>query len=184
MHRALYLDEVQAGQRWKSPARTVTEADVVAFAGLTGDYNPLHMDHEFARQSPFRRPIAHGLLGLTWVAGLGAYSPWMQTAALVRVLEWNFVRPVFIGDTLHVVTELLAKRSRGRRRGIAVWKRQLVNQAQEVVQEGSFETLVLLSAAHPPRGRGARGGAALAEGDPPLAVQPTGSLPPARSRPE
>src|SRR2546427_8101346 len=124
----LYFNEVQVGDTWQSPARTVTETDVVNFAGVTGDYNPLHVDHEFARTTLFGKPIAHGLLGLSFVAGLGSHSPWMRTAAFVKVCEWCFLKPIFIGDTVHVQTEILAKEIRGRgRRGLITWKRQLVN---------------------------------------------------------
>jgi acyl dehydratase len=139
----LYFNDVEVGDSWKSAARTVTETDVVNFAGMTGDYNPLHVDHEHARTTPFRKPIAHGLLGLSLVAGLGSHSPYMRTAALVRIRDWSFLKPIYIGDTVHVRTELLAKELQGRgRRGLIAWKRQLVNQAGQVVQEGITETLV------------------------------------------
>ena len=65
----LFFDDVAVGQQWTSLGRTVTEADIVNFAGLSGDLNPIHMDHEFARSTPFRRPIAHGLLVLAIGAG-------------------------------------------------------------------------------------------------------------------
>lgn len=142
MNRPLFFDEVQIGEHWTSPARTVTEADVVNFAGATGDFNPLHVDHEFARQSPFGRPIAHGLLGLAWTSGLARFTPWMQTVALVRLAEWSFAQPIFIGDTVHVETEVLAKSNPARRRGQITWKRQLINQSGEIVQTGIVETLV------------------------------------------
>ena len=61
----LYFDDVEVGQQWESLGRTVTEADVVHFAGVSGDFNPVHTDHHFAAQTPFRRPIAHGLLVLS-----------------------------------------------------------------------------------------------------------------------
>ena len=141
----LYFDDVAVGDTWQSPARTVTEADVVNFAGVTGDYNPLHVDHEFARATPFGKPIAHGLLGLSLVAGLGSYSPAMRTAAFVKISEWQFLKPIFIGDTVRVATVVLAKEVRGRgRRGLITWKRQLINQSGTVVQEGTTETLVEL----------------------------------------
>lgn len=146
----LGFDEVNVGDIWESPSRTVTEADVVLFAGLTGDYNPLHVDHEFARNTPFRQPIAHGLLGLSMGAGLGSLSPSMRTIAFIRIREWSFVKPVYFGDTIHVRTEIieLEPRSRGRR-GLITWKRQLVNQTGEIVQEGITETLV--EATNPPK---------------------------------
>jgi acyl dehydratase len=139
----LYYDDIAVGDTWDSPARTVTEADIVNFAGMTGDYNPLHVDHEFTRNTPFGRPIAHGLLGLSWVAGLGSFSPWMRTAAFIRIVEWKFLKPLFVGDTVRVRTEVAERTIRGRgRRGLIVWKRQLINQNGTVVQEGCTETLV------------------------------------------
>jgi acyl dehydratase len=142
-HEPLYYNDVSIGQTWESPARTMTETDIVNFAGMTGDYNPLHVDHEFAQGTPFGRPIAHGLLGLSWVAGLGSYSPCMRTAAFVRLCDWRFLKPIFVGDTLHVRTEIVGMEIRGRgRRGLISWRRQLVNQDGIAVQEGIAETLV------------------------------------------
>lgn len=139
----LYFDEVEVGDTWTSPSRTITESDVVQFACLTGDFNPLHVDHEFARTTPFGKPIAHGLLGLSFVAGLGMYSPKMATLSFIRILEWNFLHPVYFGDTVHVETEILAKESKARgRRGLIIWRRKLVNQSGDVVQDGRTETLV------------------------------------------
>src|SRR5688572_8403946 len=138
----LTFDEVQVGDRWQSPRRTVTEADIVTFAGMTGDFNPLHVDHEFARETPFGKPVAHGLLGLAWVAGLGSNSPLMRTDAFVRIIEWRFFKPLFAGDTVHVETEVMAMAPSGRKRGLVTWRRRLVNQSGTVVQEGTFETLV------------------------------------------
>ncbi len=141
--RGLYYQEIEEGEVWLSPSRTVTEADIVLFAALTGDMNPLHVDHEFARQSAFGRPVAHGLLGLSLVAGLGANWPRMQTLAFVRIHEWHFLKPIMPGDTVHVRTEVLAIEPRARgRRALVRWKRQLINQDNVVVQEGVTETLV------------------------------------------
>lgn len=152
----LSFDDVQVGDRWISLGRTITETDLVNFAGLTGDYDPLHVDHEFARLTPFGRRIAHGLLGLSLVAGLGSHSPWMQTAAFLRIVEWKFQKPMFIGDTVHVETEVVEKqRSKGRRRGTIVWQRSLVNQAGEIVQTGTTETLVQIRTAAAPAARAA-----------------------------
>ena len=145
MDELLYFDQLQVGQTWKSPSRTVTEADIVSFATLTGDFNPLHVDHEFAKRGPFRRPIAHGLLGLSWVAGLGSNSPRPMTLAFVAIRDWNFLKPVFVGDTLHVMTEVVELRPQGRRSGRVVWRRQLINQDGVVVQEGILETVVALA---------------------------------------
>jgi 3-hydroxybutyryl-CoA dehydratase len=139
----LYFNEVEIGDSWDSPARTVTETDVVNFAALTGDYNPLHVDHEFAKTTLFGKPIAHGLLGISFSAGLTSHCPWMHTVAFVKLREWSFLKPIFFGDTVFVRTEVIAKDVRGRgKRGLITWKRQLINQREVVVQEGNFETLV------------------------------------------
>ncbi len=142
MSGPLYFEDLQIGDAWHSPARTVTEADVVNFAGMTGDYDPLHVDHEHARQTHYRRPIAHGLLGLSWVAGLASQSPRVATVAFVAVRNWEFRRPMFTGDTLHVVNTIVEKRASGRRSGHILWRRDLVNQDGVTVQMGYFETLV------------------------------------------
>lgn len=138
-----YFEDVAVGQCWRSPERTISERDVLDFADLTGDFNPLHVDPQFARDTPFGRPIAHGLLGLSLVAGLGSHSPSMFTVALVRLVDWQFLQPVFFGDTVHADTEVVAKNQHGRRHGLIVWQRQLVNsKTGGVVQRGAFETLV------------------------------------------
>jgi len=139
----LYFDDVEVGQEWESPGRTVTEADIVNFAGLSGDFNPIHIDHEFARQTPFRRPIAHGLLVLSIASGLGLYAPPMRTLAFLEIREWQFKGPVHVGDTIRVRGKVLGKEVRGRgRRGVITWGRSVVNQEGKVVQEGISVTLV------------------------------------------
>lgn len=142
MTQALFFEDVELGATWTSPSRTITETDLVLFAGLTGDYNALHVDHEFARHTAFRRPIAHGLLGVAWVAGLGSHAPWVKTEAFVAIHDWRFLQPCFPGDTVHAFTEAVQKIDGGRRRGTVHWKRQLVRHDGQVLQEGIFESLV------------------------------------------
>ena len=139
----LFFDDVEVGQEWESPGRTLTETDIVNFAGLSGDFNPIHVDHEFAKTTPFRRPIAHGLLVFSIGSGLGVMCPLMRTIAFMKVQEWDFKGPVFIGDTLRIRSRVLEKTLRGRgRRGEIVWLRTIVNQEGKVVQEGRIITLV------------------------------------------
>jgi 3-hydroxybutyryl-CoA dehydratase len=145
MSERLYFDELSVGESWKSHARTVTESDVSDFAGLTGDHDPLHMDHEYARNTPFGRPIAHGLLGLSFVAGLSSQSPPVHTVAFTGVRDWRFLHPLYFGDTVHVVTKVVEKSAKSRRRGTVLWRRQLINDRDQVIQEGEFETIVHVS---------------------------------------
>ena len=145
MSDLIYFEDIEVGDTWRSPARTVTESDVVSFAGMTGDFNPLHMDHDYAKNTPFRRPIAHGLLGLSLLAGLSSRCPNVATAAFISVRDWKFQKPIYFGDTVHVVTEVAQRLPHGRRRGQVIWHRRLVNQAGETVQSGVFETLVNIS---------------------------------------
>lgn len=142
MDSPLFFEDIAVGQSWTSPRRTVTEADVVNFATMTGDFNPLHVDYDYAAKTPYRQPIAHGLLGLSWVAGLGSYFPNMNTVAFTAVRNWEFVRPLFFGDTVCVETTCMKKDSAGRRNGKVIWERRLLNQSHQIVQQGSFETLV------------------------------------------
>ena len=147
MDNLLFYDDLTLGDRWVSDPRQVTEADVVQFADLTGDYDPLHIDEEFAKQTPFRQPIAHGLLGLSLVAGIGSESPNVETVAFLGIQQWNFRRPVYFDDILHVVTTVQRLEPNGRRRGQVTWHRQLVNQDEVVVQEGVLLSLVARKAA-------------------------------------
>lgn len=140
---SLGLDDLHVGDEWESAARTLTESDVVHYAGLSGDFNPIHVDHEFARTTPFGKPVAHGLLGLAIASGLATQAPRVRTMALLGLLEWRFLEPLAPGDTVHVVTrvETIEPRARGRR-GVVTWHRRLVNQHGVTVQEGRLQTLV------------------------------------------
>src|SRR5262249_14279945 len=106
-------------------------------------FNPIHIDHHFARTTPFRRPIAHGLLVFAVGSGLGLHAPPMRTQAVVCIREWFFRNPVFPGDTVHVVSRVLAiePRSPGRRAEVP-WGRQVFNHDGKVVMEGTTVTLV------------------------------------------
>ena len=148
--QALFFDEVTVGQVWSSTGRTVPESDIVAFACATGDFNPLHVDTEFASKSIYRKPIAHGLLGISWAAGLGSNYPRMQTLAFVAVRDWEFLKPVHIGDTVSVQTTVLDKMQNGRRSGKIAWVLVLLNQRGEEVQRGIFETIVAVKPSSQP----------------------------------
>ena len=139
----LYFDDLEVGNEWTSGGRTVTEADIVNFAGFSGDFNPIHIDHEYAKTTPFRRPIAHGFAVFCMASGMGISAPAVRTMAMLRVTLWNFTLPVFAGDTVRSVSRVKEKTVRGRgRRGEIVWYRAVINQDGKVVQDGEVVTLV------------------------------------------
>ena len=145
----LYFEDVEVGQEWQSGGRTITEADIVNFAGVSGDFNPIHIDHEFAKTTPYRKPIAHGLLVFSIASGLAIHCPAMRTVAFTQVRDWNFLLPTFIGDTIHLRTRVNELNLKGRgRRGEVVWYRGVVNQDGKIVQEGVLVTLVEGRMAH------------------------------------
>lgn len=147
----LGFDDLNIGDEWESAGRTITETDVVIFAGLSGDFNALHVDHARAKRGPFGKPVAHGLLGLAISSGLASHAPRVDTLAFLAVLEWRFLRPVAFGDTVRVVStvESIEPQSRGRR-ALVTWRRQLWNQHDQMVQEGRTQTLVRARASSAP----------------------------------
>jgi len=139
----LSFDDLVVGDEWESPRRTVTETDVVVFAGLSGDFNPLHVDHSSVRDSPFGRPVAHGLLGMAIGTGLMSQAPRVDTLAFLAILEWKFHRPIVFGDTIHAVSKVESLQSHAtKRRGVVTWHRRILNQDGHLVQEGRTQTLV------------------------------------------
>lgn len=139
----LGFEDLAVDDEWESPGRTVTEADVVAYAGVSGDFNPIHLDHESSRLGSFGAPVAHGLLGLAIASGLASGAPRVDTIALLAVEEWSFLRPIRFGDTVRLISRVAAlqPQSRGRRAAVT-WHRQLVDQGGRVLQEGQIRTLV------------------------------------------
>jgi acyl dehydratase len=138
-----WFEEIEVGEESLSPARTVTEADIVIFAGLSGDYNILHTDAEFMKSSAFGERIAHGLLGLAIQSGL--FSRAGQPYALLgsAALRWKFKGPIRIGDTIRVRARVTAKKDGDAPdRGVVTVEREVLNQRDEVVQEGETELLV------------------------------------------
>jgi acyl dehydratase len=139
----IFFEDLQLGQEYTSPGRTVTEADIVIFAGLSGDYNVLHTDAEYMKASTFGERIAHGLLGLSIQQGLAARGEPATTHGLLSGLKWKFKGPIKIGDTVHVLSRIASKKDGpDAGRGLVTVERRLLNQRDEVVQEGETEHLV------------------------------------------
>ena len=126
---------------FRSPGRTITDADLVGFSGLTGDYSELHTSDVYAKSSQFGRRVAHGLLGLTYAHGL----MWARTGelretaiAFLGISDWRFVSPIFVGDTIFVnyrIAELRDSRSKPTQ-AIATFDVAVVNQDERIAQEG------------------------------------------------
>jgi 3-hydroxybutyryl-CoA dehydratase len=143
--KGLFFEEYEVGQSITSQGRTVTEADVVAFAALSGDWNPMHTDAEFAANHPFGQRVAHGLLVLSIASGLAIRLGFMEETVLAfrEMGEWKFSLPVFFGDTVRVqatVTETKPMPRLGG--GLVTLKVQVLNQDDKVVQRGTWGVLV------------------------------------------
>jgi len=142
--RGRYFEEFQVGDVVVSAGRTITEADVVAFAGLSGDFTHIHTDAEVARQGMFGQRVAHGLLGLAVASGLTAQLGFLEGTALAfRELSWKFSLPIFFGDTIHVegtVNKLKAMRRLGG--GSVALGVKVINQETKVVQRGEWVILI------------------------------------------
>lgn len=140
----MYYEDCNVGDSHVTPARTVTEADVVMFAGLSGDYNPLHTDAEFGKGTIFKERIAHGLLGLAITAGLKARLGLFDGSVVAFLgLTWEFKKPIFFGDTIHARFTIAEKReTKQPDRGIIVQDVQVLNQRGEVVQAGRHTVMI------------------------------------------
>ncbi len=146
--RTGYLyEDLHVGMEFLSPGRTITDADLVGFAGLTGDFSELHTSDVYARASQFGRRVAHGMLGLAYAHGL----MWARTGefrdsaiAFLGISDWKFLAPLFVGDTLfvrYVVRELRDSKSRPTQ-AIASFDVSLLNQEASVLQSG-IKTLLM-----------------------------------------
>jgi acyl dehydratase len=141
----MYFEDFEAGQTATSVGRTLSEADIVAFAALSGDWNQMHTDAEYAAQHPFGQRVAHGLLLMSIASGLIMRMGFLEETALAfrEIESWKFSLPVFIGDTIHVratVTETKPVRRLGG--GSVRVKVEILNQDNKVVQRGAWGVLV------------------------------------------
>ncbi|MCS6774331.1 MAG: MaoC/PaaZ C-terminal domain-containing protein [Anaerolineae bacterium] len=140
----LYFEDFVVGDRAVSPSRTITETDVVLFAGLSGDYNEIHTSEPVAQQGLFGRRVAHGLLGLSIASGLAFQMGFLLgTVEAFRSLEWEFTAPVFIGDTLHLEAEVAETKAFPRlNNGKVTFRVNVKKQDGSVVQRGTWTLLV------------------------------------------
>ena len=142
--RGRYFEEFDVGDTVETSARTITEADIVLFAGLSGDYNQLHTDAEFASGTLHGERIAHGLLGLSIASGLVSQTGFAEgTVEAFTGLEWKFRGPIKIGDTIRARLEVRRTKEMARLGGgFVVFDVTVFNQRDEVVQKGTWTVLV------------------------------------------
>lgn len=142
--RGLYFEEIELGKSLVTAGRTITEGDIVTFAGLSGDFNQLHVDAVYAEAGEFGQRVAHGLLVVSITTGLIVQTGMMEgTVHAFRELEWKFSRPVFIGDTIHAQLTITETKSLPRLGGgSATAKVTVYNQNDQVVHRGTMVLLV------------------------------------------
>lgn len=144
IQRGLYFEEYNVGDYVTTPGRTITEADIINFASLSGDWNPIHVDAEYAKQGMFGERIAHGLLGLSIATGLAVQMGFITNTVIAFMgLEWKFRAPIKIGDTICVRAEVAEAKPVPRLGGgIVTFNVEILNQRAETTQKGTWSMLV------------------------------------------
>lgn len=142
-----FFEDICVGDKDKTAGRTITEADIVNFAGLSGDFNPIHIDAQFAEKTFFKKRIAHGILIFSVASGLFTQCKMniamKENVIALMQIDWRFAKPVFIGDTIHLQVEVIEKKETSKTdRGIVIIKRTVVNQNDEVVQHGDVTMMI------------------------------------------
>ncbi len=143
--RGKYFEEFLPGMKIYTAGRTITEADVVNFAGLSGDYNQMHTDAAYSQGSFFGQRVAHGLLVMSVVSGLSVNTGIMDRTVLAfrEINEWKFAKPVFFGDTVHA--ELVVRETREMKRiggGSVTIDVDVKNQKGDTVMKGAWTVLI------------------------------------------
>ncbi|WP_020201293.1 MaoC/PaaZ C-terminal domain-containing protein [Cupriavidus sp. WS] len=146
MSHSYYFEDFEVGQVFESTARTVTETDLTMFSMLSGDWNPIHADAEFAAQSRYGQRVVHGTLGIAMATGmmhqLGIFE--RTVVAMMSLGTWRFVAPMLVGQTLHLRLGILEKEAgTSRRVGRINRSLQLLDQHGALVQDGVSDVLVL-----------------------------------------
>lgn len=145
MAHSLFFEDFEVGQSFESGGRTITETDLTFFSMLSGDWNPIHADAEFAKDTRFGQRVVHGTLGIAIATGmlheLGIFHE--SAVAMMSLNQWKFVAPILVGDTLHLrleITELDPGKSE--RVGRLGRRFVMLNQRDEIVQDGLSDLLI------------------------------------------
>ncbi|MDE1178965.1 MaoC/PaaZ C-terminal domain-containing protein [Paraburkholderia sp.] len=145
MTHSLFFEDFEVGQHFESGGRTITEADLTMFSMLSGDWNPIHADAEFARTTRYAQRVVHGTLGIAIATGmlhqLGIFHD--SAVAMMSLNDWKFVAPIFVGDTLRLRLEITAlDGGRSLRVGKLGRRFVMLNQRDEIVQDGHSDLLI------------------------------------------
>ncbi len=142
--RGQTYEQFTIGDRFVTPSRTVTEADIVNFAGLSGDFNPLHIDEVFARKTPFGTRIAHGMLVAAMATGMGNWLGILEGTVIALMEQFiQYKAPTRAGDTVHLEMEVVDKKETSKPdRGIIVFSADVINQEGKAVVEGRWTLMM------------------------------------------
>lgn len=140
---ARFFDDFKVGEEWLTPRRTITETDIVMFAAMTGDYNPVHTDEEYARVTPFGARILHGPAVFAIITGLEFRLGLKEGTAIAFLgMTWDLKAPVKAGDTIHVYQRVESlRRTSNPSRGIVNFWLEVRNQNGQVCQEGIWKVM-------------------------------------------
>jgi len=143
--RGLLFEQFNLGDNFVSQGRTVTEADVVQFAGLSGDFNPLHTDAEFGKSAPTGGRIAHGMLVASMATGMANWLGVFEGTTLALMEQvFQYKAPVKFGDTLHLELSVADKKETSKpERGVVVFEARIFNQESKAVLEGRWTLLMM-----------------------------------------
>lgn len=141
---ARYYEDFEIGERWVTPRRTITETDVVTFAAFSGDHNPIHTDAEYAKTTIYGDRLLHGPAGFCIATGLESRIGIKEGTAIAFLgMNWDMKGPIKIGDTIHVVETVTGMRETKKPdRGLVNFHVALINQREEVVQEGEWKLMM------------------------------------------
>ena len=142
--RGMYFEEFEIGLEIQTAARTITETDIVNFAGLSGDFNFIHTNAQAAKDSPFGQRVAHGMLVASIATGLAVQQGFIDGTTLAfRELTWKFTKPVFIGDTIQVLVKITETKAMAKLGGgLVTFDARVVNQNGDTVHKGEWRMLI------------------------------------------
>jgi 3-hydroxybutyryl-CoA dehydratase len=145
VRRGFFFEEFAVGQSVTSPARTITESDVISFAALSGDWNAIHSDAVSAAQGPFGQRVAHGLLVMSIAVGLASRLGFIESTVLAfrEIGQWKFSQPVFFNETIRLHATVSETRLvRRLNAGLVTLQVEIRNQNDQIVQQGTWSMLV------------------------------------------